>query len=159
MCAVSRSMARKPASELTFDGKSQRFALLFIYRYAIGFSTHGSEMYLGPCTGSRGNRPRLTRNEAAAEKDRGEVDPAISGLFPHKDKLFQQDATTAGVLLPAVAGRFEGCMDILLSTHFCNGQVRDVRPLFRVLEFFDVELSMQIAHAVSRTVDADKDSG
>ena len=106
-------------------------------------------MYLGPCTGSRGNRPRLTRNEAAAEGNRGEVDPAIGRLFAHKDKPFQQDAATTGVLLPALSGCFKGGPNILLGPHFCDGQVGDVRPLFRVLEFFGIKLSMQVAHAMS----------
>src|SRR5215472_10113280 len=152
-------MARKPASELDVRREVQRFALLFIYRYARGFSTHGSEMYLGPCTGSRGNRSKLTQNEATAERDRGQVDPAIGGLFAHKDELFQQDPAAARILLPALAGGFKGCLDILLGPHFRDSHVRNVRPLFGVLKFFGIELSMQIAHAMSRAVDADKDRG
>jgi hypothetical protein len=68
-------------------------AILFIYSRSEGFSMHGSEMYLGPCTHGESNwqtaKGLLAGDEAAAELNRGKVDPAILGIFSNKRQSFQ----------------------------------------------------------------------
>src|ERR1700747_3154955 len=40
---------------------SRTLALLFIYRVGVGFATHGSDMYLGPCAHGGSNPGNETR--------------------------------------------------------------------------------------------------
>jgi len=106
-----------------FDGKSRGSP------YSLSTDTQWAFQRTGVrCTWDRAEVPGVTglnlmRNEAAAERDRGQVNPAVGGVFAHKDELFQQDPAAAGILLPALAGCFKGSMDILLGPHFCDGQV------------------------------------
>jgi hypothetical protein len=72
-------------------------AYFFIYRRREGFSTHGREMYLGQPRTARvtglSNAQRITGvlsgNEAAAQQNGGQIDPAIRGFFADKRQLFQ----------------------------------------------------------------------
>src|SRR6266496_973948 len=90
-CDVSRSWPEtRVRLEVPQDRPIQR--LLLIYRHGRAFSTHGSEMYLGPCSYRASNMERGDRsgkagvslsrslragNQAPAELDEGQISPAI----------------------------------------------------------------------------------
>lgn len=58
--------------------------------------------------------------------------------------------------MPALAGGFEGGMGGLFSSHLGNREVGDIRPLFAELQFVDIELLMELAHAVRSHFDPDE---
>ncbi len=117
MCCLPFA-GRKNRAESGVWRDLRRLALLLIYKGAGTFSTHGSEMYLGPCTScgsnQRVNDSTLPRHKAPPKLNRRNIHPAIGRVLAHKREPFQEDATSTGVLLPTLAGDLEGGLSLLL---------------------------------------------
>src|SRR5208282_1102516 len=125
-------------------------SLFFIYRSERGISTHGSEMYLGPCALGSSNWKSITEglawDQRAAEGNRRDVDPAACVFFAHKSQFFQQDATASGIAIPAFAGKLEGILRGLLCAHLHKSDVGNVGPFFAESEDACIQPVVQIAH-------------
>ena len=99
------------------------------------------------------------RNQTSAEEDGSQIDPTILLIFTDKGQLFHGDKATPLEMIPAVACRQEGFPGGLFPAQFDDGEMRNIRPLFFVSEGASIQLAMQFAHALGRSVDGDVHRG
>ena len=57
-----------------------------------------------------GDYERLSGNQAAAEQNRGQIEPAIRGVLTNEGEPFQEDAAASAVFIPAFAGDLKGAV-------------------------------------------------
>jgi hypothetical protein len=106
-----------------------------------------------------GDGKKLARNQVAAKRYGRQIDPAILFGLAHKGQPFQEDAAWARVGGPALASDFESGVGGLLTAHFCDGEMRNVGPLFLKSQRFGIQFAVQFDHMRGAVEHPDVDCG
>ena len=98
-------------------------------------------------------------DEAAAQAEAGEIDPAVFFFLTHKSELFHGDAAGSGKLCPSFPGGRIRLPGKAFGAGLNNGQMRDIRPLLLGDEGTDGELIVQCAHVIGAALNANENGG
>jgi len=98
----------------------------------------------------------LTGDKAPSELNRSQINPAIERLLANERESFQQDAATAGIVFPALAGDIVCRLRQRLGGHFDNGEVWYIGPLFLEVQFGRVQLLVEFTHVRGGGIDTDE---
>jgi hypothetical protein len=95
-------------------------------------------------------------NQLAAQRDAGQIDPAILLFFADESQFAYLDVAAAFEVAPAFRGYLIGLLRLRLSAHFGDGEVRHIRPVFRGGQNLGIQAVVQFAHAVGGVGHADE---
>lgn len=108
-------------------------------------------------------RPRerlgLEVDQAAAQREAGQVGPAIVFFFPHEGEFSDRDATATLVFCPTVPRQNVSALRLLLGAHLKDSEMGHVRPLLLGSQSLRVQTIMQLTHTVRRVRNANKYGG
>jgi hypothetical protein len=95
-------------------------------------------------------------NQLAAQRDAGQINPAVLLLFADKSQFAYLDVAAAFEVGPAFRGYLIGLLRLRLSAHFRDSQVRHIGPFFLGGQSLGIQPVVQFAHAVGGMGHADE---